>query len=90
MRESWTDARLDDFAANTRRRFDQVDRRFDEVDRRFGVLERRMEEGFTRVNADIRELRSETASFHRMILQLGGGMIVTFAVGFAGLILAQL
>ncbi len=83
MRESWTDARLDDFAANTRRRFDQVDRRFD-------VLERRMEEGFTRVDADIRELRSETASFHRMILQLGGGMIVTFAVGFAGLIIAQL
>jgi hypothetical protein len=31
--------------------------------------------------ARICELRAETATFHRMILQLGGGVIVTFAVG---------
>jgi hypothetical protein len=76
MRESWTDQRLDDFAANTNRRFD--------------ALECRMENGFARLDSDIRELRAETSAFHRMILQLGGGMIVTFAVGFAGLIIAQL
>ena len=76
MRESWTDRRLDDFAAHT--------------DQRFDALERRVDAGFARVDADIRELRTETAAFHRMILQLGGGMIVTFAIGFAGLILAQL
>ena len=79
MRESWTDRRLDDFAAHTDQRFDAVDRRFDAVDQRFD-----------RVDTDIRELRSETAAFHRTILQLGGGMVVTFAVGFAGLIIAQL
>ncbi len=37
MRESWTDARLDDFAAHT--------------DQRFDSLERRMEAGFTEMSA---------------------------------------
>jgi hypothetical protein len=32
MRESWTDARLDDFRAETARRFDKVDKRFDRVE----------------------------------------------------------
>lgn len=32
MRESWTDARLDDFRGETARRFDEVDRRFDRVE----------------------------------------------------------
>lgn len=32
MRESWTDARLDDFAANVDKRFDAVDKRFDAVE----------------------------------------------------------
>jgi hypothetical protein len=32
MRESWTDARLDDFAKHVDHRFDEVDRRFDKVD----------------------------------------------------------
>jgi hypothetical protein len=36
MRESWTDARLDDFAAHT--------------DQRFDSLERRMEDGFKTLN----------------------------------------
>ena len=104
MRESWTDRRLDDFAAHTDQRFDAVDKRFDAVDQRFDavdkrfdavdqrfdVLERRVESGFNRVDTDIRELRSEMAAFHRTFLQLGGGMVVTIAVGFAGLIIAQL
>ena len=32
MRSTWTDSRLDDFAAHTDRRFDAVDKRFDRVD----------------------------------------------------------
>ena len=39
MRSTWTDSRLDDFAANTDRRFDAVDRRFDEVDRRLDEVD---------------------------------------------------
>jgi hypothetical protein len=31
-RMAWTDERMDDFAAHTYRRFDEVDRRFDRVD----------------------------------------------------------
>jgi tetrahydromethanopterin S-methyltransferase subunit G len=62
MRESWTDARLDDFAAHTDRRFDQVDRRFDS-------LERRMENGFAEINARFDSLQ-------RTLFQLGGGVIV--------------
>jgi hypothetical protein len=44
MRESWTDARLDDFRAETARRFDSLERRvdngFDRVDARFAALQR--------------------------------------------------
>ncbi|MDX6601962.1 MAG: hypothetical protein QOF13_1164 [Solirubrobacterales bacterium] len=32
VRESWTDARLDDFREDVGRRFDKVDKRFDKVD----------------------------------------------------------
>jgi hypothetical protein len=45
-RETWTDARLDEFAKRVDERFDAVDKRFDAVDKRFDRLE-----------GDIRELR---------------------------------
>ena len=86
-RATWTDQRLDDMA-------------------------RRMDDGFNRVDQDIRALRAEMSSrfdaadaraearfdamgartdaFQRTMLQLGGGMIVTFVVGFAGILVAQL
>lgn len=53
MRETWTDVRLDGFAA-------QVDKRFDGVDKRFDILELRVDNGFNRVDADLRALREET------------------------------
>jgi hypothetical protein len=44
MRESWTDARLDDFREETARRFDTFERRmdngFDRIDARFDALQR--------------------------------------------------
>jgi hypothetical protein len=39
----WNDDRLDEFARN-------VDKRFDQVDKRFDRLDQRMEAGFNRVN----------------------------------------
>ncbi len=42
MRESWTDQRLDEFAAGTSRRFDGVDRRLDGVDKRLNGVDRRL------------------------------------------------
>lgn len=96
VRESWTDQRLDEFAADTARRFDTVDRRLgkiegrlDNVDSRLDTMEQSMSDGFTRIDADIRELRSQTAAFQRTLIQLGCGTLVTLFVGFAGMI-AQL
>ena len=44
MRESWTDGRLDDFAAHTDQRFDSLERRmeagFSEMSARFADLQR--------------------------------------------------
>ncbi len=54
MRESWTDARLDDFAAHVDQRFDAVDQRFDAVDQRFD-----------RVEGEIRALREDHAEMQR-------------------------
>jgi hypothetical protein len=86
MRETWTDARLSDFAAHTDTRFDAVDQRFealehrfDAVDGRFEAVERRMEDGF-------RALNERFDAFQRTMLQLGGGVIVALI----GLIATQL
>jgi hypothetical protein len=93
-RATWTDRRLDDLAhrmddgfnrvdadirelrAEIGARFDAVNGRFDSVDARFDASQARADERFD--------------AFQRTILQLGGGMIVTFVVGFAGLLAAQL
>jgi len=50
MRESWTDARLDDFRADVDRRFDKVDRRFDKVEGEIRELRSEMKDGFESVN----------------------------------------
>lgn len=80
VRESWTDARLDDFAVH--------------VDRRFDALERRVDNGFNRVDAELRALREETNSrfdsLQRTLLQIAGGTVGTLIAGFAGVIATQL
>ena len=100
---SWTDERLDDFAAETARRFDSlevrvnerfdtVDHRFDEVDRRFGEVDRRFGEVNSRLDRlgdRIEAGSSRIDALHRTILFLGGGALVTFVVGFAGVIATQ-
>jgi hypothetical protein len=75
-RMTWSDERMDDFAAHTYRRFDEVDRRFDSI-------ERRMEDGFSQVNARFDALQ-------RTMLQIGGGVIAALIVGFMGVIATQL
>jgi hypothetical protein len=65
MRESWTDARLDD-------------------------MNRRMEDGFNRVDAELRALNGRFDALQRTLLQIGGGLIATLVAGFFGLILTQL
>jgi hypothetical protein len=43
MRENWTDERLDDFAKNVDRRFNEVDRRFDKVDAELARINDRLD-----------------------------------------------
>jgi len=50
MRESWTDARLDDFRADVDRRFDEVDRRFDKVEGEIRELRSEVKVGFESIN----------------------------------------
>ena len=63
------------------------------TDERLDDLNLRVENGFNRVDADLRALRSEMNgrfdSLQRTILQVGGGAIATFLIGFAGLIVSH-
>jgi hypothetical protein len=97
MRDGWNDDRLDEFAAQTDRRFDRLERRmetgfaeirkemdirFDKVDARFDKVDER----FERLDARIDALNH---TLNRAMLQFGTGLIVTIALGFAGLIVAH-
>jgi hypothetical protein len=76
MKESWTDARLDDLNG----RVADIGRRMDE-----GF--NRVHEDLRSLRT---ETRAEIASMQRLILQVTGGMFATFAIGFAGLIATRL
>jgi hypothetical protein len=71
MRESWTDARLDDFREDVNQRFNRV-----EAELRAQRLETKAE--FTSVR---KEISAGFESLQRLILQVGGGIIATFAIG---------
>jgi hypothetical protein len=74
MRDAWTDARLDDLNVRVRE------------------ISRRMDDGFNQTHADIRSLRSETrteiAALHRLVLQVGAGVVAAQTAGVLGLIAA--
>lgn len=97
MRESWTDRRLDEFRESTERRFDHVDHQLEAIDqrcadadKRFEMFEGNVKEGINRIDNDLRELRTQVGSFQRVLFQFCGGMIVTVALGFAGVIVTHL
>jgi DNA anti-recombination protein RmuC len=100
MRESWTDARLDDFRGEVDRRFKEVYRRFDQVDQRFEQVDQHFEQvdrRFDRVEGEIQELRSETKlgfeSIQRLMVQGIVALSAAFIAGFAaivGLVATQL
>lgn len=86
MRKSWTDERLDDFAAHTDQRFDAVDLRFDAVDRRFDRVDKDLREFRAEVDAKFDRLHTRFDAFQRAMLQIGGGVIVALI----GIIATQL
>ena len=83
MREAWTDERLDDFARD-------VDRRFDRLEGRFDGLAGKVDELRRETNAKFERVEGRIAEVNQTMLRLGGGALVTFVVGFAGLIATQL
>ena len=79
MRESWTDARLDDFRDEVNRRFEAIDRRFDKVESEIQDLRREMKLGFETV--------------HKTMVQGFVALSASFIAGFAavvGLLATQL
>lgn len=72
MRESWTDARLDDFRGEVNRRFDEVDRRFDKVEGEIHELRADVKSGFE--------------SIHRLMVQGAIALSASFVAGFAALV----
>jgi len=60
------------------------------TDERLDDLVRSLDNGFNRLDQDLRsqriEMNSRFDALHRTILQVGGGMIATFLIGFASLI----
>jgi hypothetical protein len=59
------------------------------TDERLDDLNERVAEGFRRVDADLRELRSDMKATQRLIIQVGGGMFGTMLIGFVSLIVTM-
>jgi tetrahydromethanopterin S-methyltransferase subunit G len=86
MRDSWTDARLDDFSKHVDQRFDAVDQRFDAVDRRFDAVERRFEAVEQRMENGFGRIESHLVGLHKTMTQASAMIIVALI----GLIATQL
>ncbi len=82
-RATWTDQRLDDMAR-------RMDDGFNRVDADIRALRGEMNSlrGEMGVRFEASDARFD--AFQRTMLQLGGGMMVTFVVGFASILIAQL
>jgi hypothetical protein len=86
MRSTWTDSRLDDFSAETGRRFDRLEGRLDT-----GLREVRDEIGGVRsavagVRSEVAGVRGEVAGLRKEILALHRTIIVSGAGMFAALL----
>jgi hypothetical protein len=49
-----------------------------------------MDDGFNRMDADLRAVNARIDALQRTMVQVGGGMIAAFVAGFLGLIATQL
>lgn len=91
MRESWTDARLDDFASHTDRRFDAIEQR---MEAGFAEMNARSEARFAEMNArsDSRfdAMNARFDALQQTLLYIGGGLVVALIGLLATLIATQL
>ncbi len=55
------------------------------TDERLDDLSERMDRGFDRVDCDLRELRAEVKSTHRLLIHVAVAMSAAMVTGFVGL-----
>ena len=99
MRATWTDTRLEEFAVDVDRRFDEVDGRLGKVDGRLGkvetgleVLDTRMGETnrlLDKIDVDVRAMKAEISANSRSMLQFCGVMVAAQMATVATLIATQ-
>ncbi len=82
-RATWTDERLDDLARRMDNGFNRLDQDLRSVNVRIDALEGRIGGRFDALEGRIDQ---RIDSLQRKMLQVGGGMIATTLIGFAGLI----
>ena len=56
------------------------------TDERLDDLSRRVDDGFNRVDADLREIRTEMSGLQRTMIQIGGATLVAFLATIATVI----
>jgi hypothetical protein len=60
------------------------------TDERLDDLARRMDDGFNRVDAELRAVYARINALQRTVIQVAAAMMATFLAGFLGLIATQL
>jgi hypothetical protein len=60
------------------------------TDERLDDLSSRVDNGFARVDAELRAVNARFDALQRTMLQIGGGVIAALVAGFAGVIATQL
>jgi hypothetical protein len=69
MRESWTDQRLDDFAAHNDRRFDAVDAEIRDLRTEMSARFEKVDLRFEKIDARFERLDARFEALHRLMLQ---------------------
>ncbi|MDQ2629900.1 MAG: hypothetical protein M3Y75_02835 [Actinomycetota bacterium] len=86
VRDKWTDERLDDMNGRMGEGFDRLDKDIREV--RSEIAGVRSEIAQVRIDL-LEEMNRRFEATHRLIVQVGGGLFGTMAIGFLSLVLTQ-
>lgn len=94
MREAWTDERLDDLngrVADMGRRMDEgFNRVHEDLRSLLTEVDTKIDSLRTETKEEIGSLCNEIGALHRLVLQVGGGVVVTLMVGFLSVVVTQL
>jgi TolA-binding protein len=85
-RATWTDERMDDLNGRVDELGRRMDRQFEQVDKRFEQALARIEKAEERSARQFERLDAKIDAFQLAIVRVGGGLIVTMALGFASLL----